>query len=54
MAEQQPTDELWEATLKAYRDAGWEGEDPGDFERMFWEAGFRQGVAACTRMEQGT
>lgn len=39
-----PTEEQWEETLRSYRDAGWEGEDPGDWERMFWEAGFKQGA----------
>lgn len=43
--EPEPTDEQWEASLGAYYTAGWTDE-PGDFERMFWEAGFRAGVAA--------
>lgn len=37
------TGELWEAALAEYRAAGWEDE-PGDWERMFWEAGLRAGI----------
>lgn len=40
-----PTDEQWDRTLDDYREAGWEGEEPAEWERMFWEAGFRQGAA---------
>lgn len=38
----EPTDEQWEASVFAYYLAGYEDE-PDERDRMFWEAGFRNG-----------
>lgn len=37
-----PTDEGWERSIEAYLNAGWDGR-PDDYDRMFWEAGYRDG-----------
>lgn len=39
----EPDDTDWDKTGDDYREAGWEGEDIGGYERMFFEAGFRMG-----------
>lgn len=42
VASVEPSDADWGETSDDYREAGWEDE-PGDQERMFFEAGFRMG-----------
>ena len=41
----EPTDDAWVLNVEEYHRADFE-DDPDDADQMFWEAGFRQGVAA--------
>ena len=40
-----PNDAAWALNVEEYHRVGYDDE-PEEHERMFWEAGFRQGVAA--------
>jgi hypothetical protein len=47
-----PTDEQWDKALDDHRETGWNGDESAEWERRFWEAGFRQGVAAARESAQ--
>ena len=48
----QPTDEGWKKSVEAYLSAGWDG-NPDDYDRMFWEAGYRAGRDDAVRITRG-
>lgn len=41
-----PSDEDWDRVLDDYRSVGWVGNDPADWERMFWESGWNSAMRA--------
>lgn len=46
-----PSDEDWDKVLDDYRSVGWEGHEPADWERMFWESGWHCAMRAVRGVE---